>query len=54
MSCENNKAIKCACTFSCPRHGKCCECVAYHAPRGDSPVCFAILAAGKSNGRDEK
>lgn len=37
-SCSNKKP--CPCTYSCPRHGKCCECVAYHRGSGEVPGCF--------------
>jgi len=31
----------CTCTYaSCPRHGRCCECVAYHRRSGEIPGCF--------------
>ncbi|MCL1834107.1 MAG: DUF6485 family protein [Leptospirales bacterium] len=40
MSCEHNKTIKCSCTYNCSRHGKCCECVAYHAKSKEFPACF--------------
>jgi hypothetical protein len=40
MSCENNKSMKCPCTYSCGKHGKCCECVAYHMRSGEFPACF--------------
>lgn len=40
MSCENNKSIVCTCTYSCGRHGKCCECVKYHLDFGQFPACF--------------
>lgn len=31
----------CACTYtSCPRRGKCCECVQYHLKNGEFPGCF--------------
>jgi len=40
MSCENNKAIKCTCTYPCGKHGKCCECIAYHQRMGEFPACF--------------
>jgi hypothetical protein len=40
MACEFNKSIKCACTASCPRHGKCCECVVHHRSQGQFPGCF--------------
>ncbi|NLI55120.1 MAG: hypothetical protein GX417_12500 [Clostridiales bacterium] len=36
--CVNAKS--CPCTYSCPRHGKCCECVAYHRAYGEFPGCF--------------
>jgi hypothetical protein len=35
---ENGK--KCTCTYPCSRHGKCCECVAYHRNSGEIPGCF--------------
>ena len=37
MACENTK--NCPCTYDCPRHGKCCECVAHHAPDSVT-ACF--------------
>ncbi len=37
MACENTNP--CPCTYNCPRHGKCCECVAHHRPDG-VPGCF--------------
>ena len=40
MHCENNKSMKCPCTYSCPRNGKCCECIAYHTKGGEFPACF--------------
>ncbi len=31
----------CPCTVDCPRHGKCCECVAHHRDHeGGIPGCF--------------
>lgn len=39
MDCSNER--QCACTYpSCPRHGKCCQCVAYHRDKGELPGCF--------------
>ena len=26
--CSNTRP--CPCTYACPRHGKCCDCVAHH------------------------
>jgi len=40
MPCETNKSMKCPCTYACPKRGKCCECIAYHAPSGQFPACF--------------
>ena len=48
MSCENNKAIKCTCTFDCQRRGKCCECIVYHQRAGQFPACFFTAAAEKT------
>ena len=36
-NCDNT--ITCTCTYDCPRHGKCCECVAHHRNDG-VPGCF--------------
>lgn len=30
----------CTCTYSCGKHGVCCECVAYHRDIGQIPGCF--------------
>ena len=40
MSCQNNCAMKCPCTYPCSKNGKCCECVAYHQRMGEFPACF--------------
>jgi hypothetical protein len=37
-SCDNRH--ECACTYPCSRHGKCCECIAYHRRMGEVPGCF--------------
>ncbi|MCF0146741.1 MAG: hypothetical protein HUJ73_09185 [Eubacterium sp.] len=37
-TCDNTRP--CTCTYNCPRHGKCCECVAHHAGCGEVPGCF--------------
>ena len=41
--CEHNAAIDCPCTKTCPRHGKCCECVAHHREHGNLPKCLRNL-----------
>jgi hypothetical protein len=51
MSCENIKNSDCPCTYSCSRHGKCCECVAYHNRSGDFPGCFFSKVAEKTYDR---
>ena len=51
MSCENNKSMKCLCTYSCSKHGKCCECVAYHQKSGEFPACFFSKEAEASYDR---
>ncbi len=43
MSCPNQgkNERSCNCTYSgCPRHGLCCECIAYHRRDGEFPACF--------------
>lgn len=30
----------CNCTYSCSKHGKCCECVSFHRSMGEFPACF--------------
>jgi hypothetical protein len=38
---EENPVYSCTCTVTtCKRHGKCCECVAYHRNKGAIPGCF--------------
>lgn len=39
MPCESVNKTTCPCTASCSRHGKCCECIANHAPN-QFPACF--------------
>ena len=40
--CPNQAANSknCPCTYSCERHGRCCECVEYHRAMGEIPGCF--------------
>lgn len=45
----------CACTYSCSRRGKCCECVKYHLDMNQLPGCaFAKISkdAERSYNRD--
>ena len=38
--CEHNPSVSCPCPKDCPRHGKCCLCVAHHREHGKLPVCM--------------
>lgn len=41
MECKNTAAKNCSCTYtSCPRHGNCCECVAYHRDKNQMVACY--------------
>ena len=51
MACEHNTSIKCNCTYSCSKHGKCCECVAYHRGSGEFRACFFSDKAEKTYDR---
>jgi len=38
---QQDNAKRCTCgSADCPRKGKCCECVAYHAAAGNLPMCL--------------
>jgi hypothetical protein len=40
MAKDCSNTSKCACTYQgCPRHGKCCECLAYHLSNKQLPGC---------------
>lgn len=39
MSCENRHPCTCT-TTTCPRYGKCCDCVVHHREKGGIPGCF--------------
>ncbi len=43
--CPHNTGIKCPCPKDCPRHGKCCACVAHHREHGNLPNCLRNLGA---------
>lgn len=44
-------AATCPCTYDCPRHGKCCECVAYHRGKNQFTACFFSKEAEKTYDR---
>lgn len=50
MACESKMKDSCPCTATCFRHGKCCECVANHAP-DEFPACFFSKEAEKKYDR---
>lgn len=41
MECKKEQNIKhCNCTYEgCPKHGICCECIAYHIKNRQLPAC---------------
>ena len=45
MNCQNSISIKCPCTYSCGKRGKCCECVTYHLRMEQFPACFFSKSA---------
>ncbi len=45
--CAHNANISCPCTKECPRHGKCCLCVAHHREHGNLPLCLRNLEPAK-------
>ncbi|MFA6321278.1 MAG: DUF6485 family protein [Candidatus Omnitrophota bacterium] len=54
MNCSNEKRNKLMCNCSypgCPRHGVCCDCLAYHRSSGELPACYFSKAAEKTYDR---
>jgi len=47
--CDNK--FECPCTYSCPRHAKCCECVENHLKSSGFPACFFSEEAEKQYDR---
>lgn len=47
LKCLNTHPCSCPNT-GCPRHGKCCDCVAFHRDeQNNTPNCFRIAAEAK-------
>ena len=47
MKCANEavNAKRCTCTYpGCPRHGVCCDCIAYHRDMDELPGCLFTAA----------
>lgn len=42
-TCPHNSNINCTCPKDCPRHGKCCLCVAHHREHGKLPHCLRSI-----------
>ncbi|MFP4557544.1 MAG: DUF6485 family protein, partial [Bacteroidales bacterium] len=41
MDCKKETNLdRCNCTYSCPRKGVCCDCIAYHRRMGQLPACY--------------
>lgn len=39
--CKCINTLPCTCpNTACPRHGRCCECVAFHRAKGNTPNCY--------------
>jgi len=53
MECfDNREAGVCACTYpSCPRKGRCCECLRYHRAQRQLPACYFDKAAEQAYDR---
>jgi len=48
----NEEPQQCTCSYgSCPRKGRCCECVSYHLSAGELPGCFFPAAAERTYDR---
>ena len=52
MACDNNRP--CPCTYDCPRHGKCCACVAHHRDHGEGVPRLLLLPGGRSHLRPQR
>lgn len=54
MECVNQakNAKACNCTYpGCPRHGVCCECLAYHRGSGELPACYFTASEERTYNR---
>jgi hypothetical protein len=54
MDCNNQKknSARCNCTYpGCPRHGVCCDCLAYHRGSGELPACYFTAAEERTYDR---
>ncbi len=54
MKCANQtrNSSSCNCTYpGCPRHGICCECIAYHRGSQELPACYFTAREEKTYNR---
>jgi hypothetical protein len=54
MDCVNQakNSGRCNCSYpGCPRHGVCCECVAYHRGHNELPACYFTAAEERTYDR---
>ncbi len=53
MDCQNKEQNlrNCNCTYTCPRKGICCECLAYHRDMNQLPACYFPAEAEKTYNR---
>ena len=50
--CPNQETDDCKCTYTgCSRHGRCCECLAYHRASKELPGCCFPPEAEKTYDR---
>lgn len=41
MECKKESNSKfCNCSYTCGRHGVCCDCLANHRRKGELPACY--------------
>ena len=52
MECKKEANMKrCNCSYTCPKKGMCCECIAYHRSQGELPACYFTAKAEKTYDR---
>jgi len=41
MECKKDQNCSyCNCSYSCSKHGTCCDCLHYHRRMGELPACY--------------
>ncbi len=55
MECSQKNNMKnCNCSYSCDKHGICCECLHYHRIMGELPACYFSKELEKTYNRSIK